>query len=234
MAPQPRRDRDRDARVAAGAEHHVGALRQDHDERLDRADHVDQRRPRPQPPAAARESAAQDDAHADPGLGNRDCFETATPADEHYVRAGSQPAQLLGDRDAGEYVSAGAAACDQHLHAASRFQLCLASASPAPFTTLIRYSKPAAARFASSAEPPYETNGSGRPVVGARPVATARLTNAYSASCSVRPAASRNWNESVARAMTRNPRHTKMTNNTMRRVEPRNPSSSARMEKMKS
>src|SRR5262249_8759559 len=159
-------------------------------------------------PRAPREAPGQHVTDAEPGLGHGLGLEPALRAHEHDLERRADALDLLRDRDAGIHVAAGAAPGDQHLHAASRDQRCLASASPEPCTTLIGYSSPPAARFASRAEPPYDTNGSGSPVVGASPVATARLTSAYSPICNVSPPASRNVNGSSARAAVRMPRHT--------------------------
>src|SRR4029077_16671067 len=112
---------------------------------------------------------------AEARLGHGLELEPAPAAHEHHFHLRVVDAQLLGHGDAGEHVAPGAAAGDQDLHAAALDQRCFTSASSSPFMALTRYSSPAAARFTISAEPPYETNGSGRPVVGARPVATARF-----------------------------------------------------------
>ena len=73
-------------------------------------------------------------------------------------------------------VAAGAAARDQDLHARlPRPALARERLVARSFADAHPVEQPAAARFASSAEPPYETNGSGSPVVGASPVATAQV-----------------------------------------------------------
>src|SRR6185436_12851070 len=174
-AEQLRGHRDRAAHVAAGAQHGLGPLARHDPEGLHEPERVDERGPRPAPRPPSREARRGERPQPKTRLGHGLGLEPALAAHEHDVDAGMVVAQLLGHGDAGEHVAPGAAPRDQDLQAPARDQRWRTSASSSPFMALTRYSSPAAARFTSSAEPPYETNGSGRPVVGARPVATARF-----------------------------------------------------------
>jgi hypothetical protein len=137
-AGEPRRQRDRGADVAAGAQHHVRTLDRHQHQRLDQADDVDQRRPWPAPWGAPREATGGDEAQPEAGLGNRLRLEAALATHEHHLIGGPDAAQLLGHRDAGIDVPAGPAARDHDLHRVLRDQLSRVSASFEPLRMLMR------------------------------------------------------------------------------------------------
>ena len=101
--------------------------------------------------------------------------------------AGVAPTQLVGHRDPGKQVAAGAARRDQDR--APRAQ------SPCCDTLSTR---PTPKSVNTSDEPPALMNGSGMPLVGSSPSTTLMLMNAWSTMASVRPAARKRPNASGA------------------------------------
>ena len=150
---EARGQRERAAHVAARAEHRARTFGDEDEQRLEEAGDVDERGPRPAPPAAPREPGREQEADREARLRDRGRLDAAPAPDEHHLDVGADAMQFLGHGDAREHVAAGAAARDQDLHAGLR-QRCLVNASACVLATLMRYSSPEAARFTSRAEPP--------------------------------------------------------------------------------
>ncbi len=79
----------------------------------------------------------------------------------------------------------------------------------------------------SSDEPPALTNGSGMPLVGARPITTLMFSSAWNAIIVVRPTARNAPNRSGARVAVRRPRQVMTPKQTSTVVAPIKPNSSA-------
>jgi hypothetical protein len=93
---------------------------------------------------------------------------------------------------------------------------------------------PTAASETTSEDPPYERNGRGTPVMGSRPVTAPRLISVCRPNHDTIPAASNRPNTSFALAAIRTPAKISAPNATRTTSSPNRPSSSPRIEKMKS
>jgi hypothetical protein len=95
-------------------------------------------------------------------------------------------------------------------------------------------STPTAASETTSEDPPYERKGSGTPVTGSRPVTAPRFTSVCRPNQATIPDASRRPKTSVVRVAITIPAYRSVANASSTTISPISPSSSPRIEKMKS
>ena len=165
-----------------------------------------------------------------------------------WISPRSRPAvdERLGDRQAGQQVAGGAAAGDDRpgpvATSAGRGDAPPGGASArsrrrgagSTGWRAMLSRRPVAARLTSSAEPPNDTNGSGTPVIGMRPITAPMFTAACTSNHAVMPMATSSEKRSRARAATTSPSRPRAPNRTTTMNAPSRPNSSPMMAKMKS